>query len=72
MVMNKKIVFRVKSNEHERIRNKAYAMGFSTVSAYLRDFSLRNSLIVEMRVADMEKRMKRMEKMLVLLHRKFT
>lgn len=55
MVKNHKIVFRVTDNERDRIDNNALAKGFPTTSAFLRDFSLRNSLTVEEQIAEIHR-----------------
>ena len=51
------------SEEKERIKNTAYAKGFPTISAFIRDFALRNPLTVESRVADIDRRTRYIEKM---------
>lgn len=47
MVNNKVISVRVTKNQHERVRNNAFAKGFKTVSAYVRSLALENDLIFE-------------------------
>lgn len=66
MVKTRDITLRVTIEEHERIKNTAYAKGFPTISAFIRDFALRNPLIVKARIVDIDKRTKNIEKMLLL------
>lgn len=47
MVNNKMIIVRVTKNQHERVRNNAFAKGYKTMSAYLRALALENDLIFE-------------------------
>ena len=61
------VVFRVTFNERERIRNNSQAKGYPTVSSFMRSVTLRNPLTVELRIVDMDKRMRHVEKMLASL-----
>jgi predicted DNA binding CopG/RHH family protein len=45
----KTIQLRVTPEQHERIRNKARAKGFATVSAYIRSLALEKDLLFEQR-----------------------
>ena len=66
MVKTRDTTVRVTIGEHERIKNTAYAKGFPTISAFIRNFTLRNPLTVELRIVDIDKRTKNIEKMLLL------
>lgn len=52
MVKTHRIEILCTANEHERIRNNAQAKGFSTVSAFLRDFALRSPITSEERITE--------------------
>jgi Arc/MetJ-type ribon-helix-helix transcriptional regulator len=71
MVKTRKVTVRVTKEQHERIKNTAHAKGFLTVSAFIRDFALRNPLTTELRIVYMDQRLRRMEKMLASLCSKF-
>ena len=49
------IQIRATANQFNRIKNNAQAKGFSSVSAYLRDISLKNNLILEQQIAEIHK-----------------
>jgi len=70
MVKTRDITIRVTIGEHERIKNTAYAKGFPTISAFVRDFALRNPLTVEESIVDIDKRTKNIEKMVASLYNK--
>lgn len=53
MVKNHDLTIRVTKEERERIRNMAMAKGFPTVSAFIRDFALKNSITMEQRILEM-------------------
>ena len=65
------VMFRVTFNERERIRNIAQFKGYSTVSSFMRSVTLGTPLALELRIADMDQRLRRMEKMLASLCSKF-
>lgn len=67
MAKTRQVHVLVTREQHERIKNTAYAKGFGTVSEFIRDYALRNPLTVELRVADIDKRTKNIEKMVIEL-----
>lgn len=52
MVKNHRIEILCTAEERERIKNNARIKGFSTISAFVRDFALKNPLTVEERIAE--------------------
>ena len=70
MAKTRQVHVLVTREQHERIKNTAYAKGFGTVSEFIRDYALRNPLTVELRIVDMDKRMRHIEKILASLCRK--
>ena len=44
----------VSEKEHELFRNNAESKGFSTVSAFVRDFGLKNPLSVEQKISEIQ------------------
>lgn len=67
MAKTRQIHVLITREQHERIKNTAYAKGFATISEFIRDYALRNPLTVELRVADIDKRTKNIEKMTIAL-----
>ncbi len=51
MVRTFTIQFRVSKGEAERIKNKAFAKGYATVSGYLRSLTLGNDLTTEEKIS---------------------
>ncbi|MBW2976579.1 hypothetical protein KY347_03985 [Candidatus Woesearchaeota archaeon] len=49
---NHKIEVLCTKEQHERIINHAHIKGFPTVSAFIRDFALRNPLTIEEKIAE--------------------
>ena len=47
MVNNKIIFVRVTEDQHERIKNNAFAKGFKTVAGYVRALTLEKDMIFE-------------------------
>ena len=50
MRANKPVKFMVTLEQFERIRNKAIAKGFVTVSAYMRNLALEHDLAIEEKI----------------------
>ena len=53
MVKTRDITVRVTINEHERIKNLVSAKGYPTISAFVRDVTLRNPLTIEEKIVEM-------------------
>lgn len=53
MGKTKLVVFRVTSSQYERIRNKAEAKGFKTISSFLRHLALEKDLVFEQKFEEM-------------------
>ena len=67
MAQTRSVHIRVTREQYERIKNTAYVKGFFTISEFIRDFALRNPLTTELRVVDIDKRTKNIEKMMIAL-----
>ena len=55
MVSNHVVKFLVNREQFERLRNNASARGFNTISAYLREISLKDSLMIETMILEMHR-----------------
>lgn len=67
MAQTRSVHIRVTREQYERIKNTAYVKGFFTVSEFIREFALRNPLTTELRVVEIDKRIRNIEKMIITL-----
>ena len=61
MQKTKFVKFRVSKDQYERICSNARLKGFKTVSGYIRELSLKNTLYLEQKISSIDKKLELLE-----------